>query len=43
MEVSTGVMLMEAVRAGLCLVEFLTYVGDAQPSLRRVWHERSEP
>lgn len=43
MEVSTGMMLMEAVRAGLGLGELPTYVGDAQPALQRVWPERSDP
>ena len=43
MEVSTGMMLMEAVRAGLGLGELPTYAGDAQPSLRRVWPDRSDP
>ena len=34
---------MEAVRAGLGLGELPTYAGDAQPSLRRVWPDRSDP
>ncbi|HWZ47025.1 MAG TPA: LysR family transcriptional regulator [Herbaspirillum sp.] len=43
MEVSSGLMLMEGVRAGLGLGELPTYVGDAQPQLQRVWPERAEP
>lgn len=43
MEVSTGLMLLEAVRAGLGLGELPTYLGDAQPSMRRIWPERTDP
>jgi DNA-binding transcriptional LysR family regulator len=43
MEVSTGLMLLEAVCAGLGLGELPTYLGDAQPSLQRIWPERAEP
>jgi DNA-binding transcriptional LysR family regulator len=43
MEVATGMMLMEAVRAGLGLGELPTYVGDAQAKLQRVWPDRAEP
>ncbi|HEY4316962.1 MAG TPA: LysR family transcriptional regulator [Herbaspirillum sp.] len=43
MEVSTGLMLMEAIRAGLGLGEMPTYLGDAEPSLQRIWPERTEP
>jgi DNA-binding transcriptional LysR family regulator len=43
MEFSSGLMLMEGVRAGLGLGELPTYLGDAQPQLQRIWPERSEP
>jgi DNA-binding transcriptional LysR family regulator len=43
MEFSSGLMLMEGVRAGLGIGELPTYMGDAQPQLQRIWPERSEP
>ena len=43
MEVNSGLMMIEAVCAGLGLGELLTHMGDAQPQLQRVWPERSEP
>jgi DNA-binding transcriptional LysR family regulator len=43
MEVSSGMMLMEGVRAGLGMGEMPTYMGDAQPTLQRIWPTRSEP
>lgn len=43
MEVNTGMMLMEGVRAGLGMGEMPTYMGDAQPTLQRIWPDRSEP
>jgi DNA-binding transcriptional LysR family regulator len=43
MEVSAGLMLVEAVRVGLGIGEIPTYMGDAQPTLQRIWPERTDP
>lgn len=43
MEVNSGLMMIEAVCAGLGLGELPTHIGDAQAPLQRVWPERSEP
>jgi DNA-binding transcriptional LysR family regulator len=43
MEVNSGLMLMEAVAAGLGIGELPTHMGDADPHLVRVWPERAEP
>ena len=43
MEVSSGLVLMDALCAGLGIGEIPTYIGDAQPQLQRIWPERSFP
>ena len=43
MEVSSGLMLMEAVVAGLGIGELPTYMADTVPHLVRLWPERAEP
>src|SRR5450830_1368672 len=43
MEVSSGLMLMEAVAAGLGIGELPTYKADTMPQLVRLWPDRSEP
>jgi len=40
MEVSSGLMLAEAVAAGLGIGELPTHVGDASPQLLRIWPQR---
>lgn len=43
MEVNSGLMMIEAVCAGLGLGELPVYMAELHPQLRRVWPERSEP
>ncbi len=43
MEVNSGLMLIEAVAAGLGIGELPTHMGDAVPQLLRVWPEHTEP
>lgn len=43
MEVSSGLMLIEAVAAGLGIGELPTHMGDAVPQLVRLWPERFQP
>ncbi len=43
MEISSGLMLLEALRAGIGIGELPTHLGDADPQLQRIWPERSEP
>ena len=43
MEVSSGLMLIEAVATGLGIGELPTHMGDAEPQLVRVWPQRCEP
>lgn len=43
MEVSSGLMLEEALAAGLGIGALPVHIGNASPGLVRVWPERSEP
>lgn len=43
MEVSSGLMLIEAVSAGLGIGALPTHMGNAVPQLVRIWPERQEP
>jgi len=43
MEVNSGLMLIEAVAAGLGIGGLPTHMGDAESQLVRVWPQRSEP
>lgn len=43
MEISSGMMLFEAVSAGLGIGELPTHIGDAGAQLVRLWPERFEP
>jgi len=43
MEVSSGLMLIEAVAAGIGIGELPTHMGDASPQLVRLWPQRFEP
>ncbi len=43
MEVSSGLMLIEAVAAGLGIGELPTHMGDTVPQLVRIWPERADP
>ncbi|ALM81758.1 LysR family transcriptional regulator [Bordetella sp. N] len=42
MEVNSGLVLREAVRAGLGLAELPVYLADGDPALKRVWPDRAE-
>lgn len=42
MEVNTGLMLHEAVRAGLGIGELAVHMADAMPDLVRIWPEREQ-
>ncbi|WP_097460598.1 LysR family transcriptional regulator [Mangrovitalea sediminis] len=43
LEVSSGLMLAEAVRAGLGIGELPTHMGEQYPDLVRIWPERFRP
>jgi len=42
MEVNSGLVLREAVRAGLGLAELPVYLAEGDPRLKRVWPDRAE-
>jgi len=42
LEVNTGIMLIEATRAGIGIAELPTHMADGDPLLSRIWPERSE-
>jgi len=42
MEVNSGLVLREAVRAGLGLAELPVYLAESDPRLKRVWPDRAE-
>jgi len=42
MEVNSGLVLREAVRAGLGLAELPVYLAENDPRLKRVWPDRAE-
>jgi DNA-binding transcriptional LysR family regulator len=42
LEVNTGIMLIEATRAGIGIAELPTHMADGDPLLGRIWPERSE-
>ncbi|MQR02527.1 LysR family transcriptional regulator [Glaciimonas soli] len=42
-EVNSGLMMVEAVRAGLGIGELPTHLGDVEPDLQRIWPELSSP
>ena len=43
MEVMSGLMMIEAIRAGLGIGELPLHLGDQEPQLKRIWPHRSEP
>lgn len=43
LEVNSGLMMLHALRAGMGIGQMSTYIGDADPTLDRVWPERSKP
>jgi DNA-binding transcriptional LysR family regulator len=43
MEVSTGLVLVECVAAGMGIGELPVHVSDGRPDLVRIWPERSQP